>query len=105
MDLSKQQVEHMFSEITKAVEAVGNVVSGGGGKLTADHLLAMLEKVHIEFERDGTPRFPTMVNDYGQVVQSPEITESEYYKKECEKIIARKRMEWNDREARRTLVG
>ena len=108
-DMARQISEHAFGQINEAVERVGNVVSGGGKPLDPNILLAVYEKIQLDFDENGNPSELMMVIAPGMEQRAKEALERLHqdpeYSKRYKEIIDKKRMEWRDREASRRLVG
>lgn len=101
--------EKMFFETMHQVtEKTGNVVDGGGKPLSHESILKVLETIQIDFDSDGNPRMPTMMISPAMEPRLKELINdpaSKEFEKKQKEIIDRKRLEWRDREANRTLVG
>lgn len=101
--------ERMFFEIMhRASQKTGNVVDGGGQPLSHEKILEVLETIQIDFDKDGNPRMPTMVISPAMAPRIKELADAPSVKEfeaKQQKIIEKKRMEWREREANRTLVG
>ena len=69
----------------------------------------MLEKIHIDFDKNGQPRMPNMVIHPDTLERiRPKLAEWEAdpaIKKRRIEILAKKKEEWRDRESNRKLVG
>ena len=109
MDHNPQQSKIAYEEIEKVASDVGNVFDLKGEKLKVDHFFQMLEKLWIDFDKEGKPLLPTIVvgekaykalsEVFTQLENNPE------YKGRMEEIITKKKELWRDREANRKLVG
>lgn len=101
--------ERMFFEIMHQVtQKTGNVVDGGGQPLSHEKILEVLETIQIDFDTDGNPRMPTMVISPAMAPRMKELADdpsAKEFEEKQKKIIEKKRMEWREREANRTLVG
>ena len=51
----------MLKVMEEGIRAVGNEIDGGGQPLSAELILDAWEKVHIDFECDGRPQWPTIM--------------------------------------------
>jgi hypothetical protein len=82
----------LFATITQISDFTGNVVDGKGKKLSHEMMLEMLEKIHIDFDEEGNPKFPSLVI-HPDMAKSLEKLKSEepLYKEKYEEIISRKR--------------
>jgi len=101
--------EKMFFEVMReTTKKTGNVVDGGGQPLSHEMILEVLETIQIDFDADGNPRMPTMMISPAMEPRIKELIDdpaAKNFEKEQQKIIEKKRLEWRDREANRTLVG
>lgn len=108
-EMARQINEHAFGQINEAVERVGNVVDGGGKPLSPEVFLETIEKIHLDFNADGSPSQLTVVIPLGMEQRAKETMEKlqqdPEYSKRYQDIIDKKRLEWRDREAARKLVG
>ena len=75
-EMAKQINEHAFSQISEAVERVGNVVNSGGKPLSPEAVLEMYEKIHLEFGADGSPSQLTIVIPLGMEQRAKETMEN-----------------------------
>jgi hypothetical protein len=104
-----QIVPRMFSELSAAIDEVGNTVDAAGQPLTVDLLLQALEKVEIDFDEEtGEPHFPTLVMHpkLGERLRSllAEADRNEDYTRRLNELVERKWKAWRDREGHRKLV-
>ena len=108
-EMARQISEHAFNQINDAVERVGNVVKGDGKPLNPDIYLDVIEKIHLDFEPDGSHRPLTVVVPPGMEQRVKDTLEQlqqvPAYNKRYQELIEKKRMQWRDREAARKLVG
>jgi hypothetical protein len=102
-----QQARHHYSVINKATEETGNVVRDNKG-LTAETFFAVIEKIQIPFDEEGNPEMPTMVIDPRNTEAARKlIQDSENnpeHKKRMEKLLAKKKKEYDAEQASRKLV-
>lgn len=109
MQAASQQSKIAYEEIEKAVREVGNALDLKGEKFKVDHFFQMLEKLWIDFDKEGKPLLPTIVaGEKAYKVLSEVLTQIENnseYKGRMEEIIMKKKELWRDREANRKLVG
>ncbi|MBK8253207.1 MAG: hypothetical protein IPK82_11145 [Polyangiaceae bacterium] len=56
-----QMTSQMLRTISTAASEAGNTVNLGGRPLTADALCGMFERIHIEFDKDGCPKMPSLM--------------------------------------------
>lgn len=108
-DMAGQISRHMFDDIGKAIEEVGNVVKSGGRPFDADIFLETLQTMHIEFDDDGNMReitavFPPKLEPQARETIRQFQTDPEL-KKRYEDLMTQKRREYRAREAARKLVG
>lgn len=108
-EMARQQAQSVFSQVSEAVERVGNVVDAEGKRISAQMILDVLSKMHVEFNSDLTPQWPTLfippgLSDALQLAQEEYESDPEL-KKQFSQLVERKREEWRAREASRKLVG
>ena len=100
-----EQEKFLFESIERIVQNTGNAVDAKGQPLSPETILQLMEMVEINFTEDGksmTSSFacpPSLSEKLQQLLEDLEKT------KEYKELIERKRNEWRDREANRTLVG
>ncbi|WP_370316000.1 hypothetical protein [Sagittula sp.] len=101
--------ERFFVEIMHQVtQKTGNVVDGGGQPLSYEKILEVLEVIEIDFDANGNPRMPTLMINPALAPRIKEMADgpsAKEFEKKLKKIIEKKRLEWREREANRTLVG
>ncbi len=99
----------MYQTIEAGVKSVGNELNAGGKPITAELILDALDKVLVDFDADGRPRWPTIVihpalSDHLKAEEARFGSEPALAQRLAE-ITERKREEWRAREASRVLVG
>lgn len=108
-EMARKISEHAFRTIFESVEKVGNVIDGSGKVISPEAILAVYEKIHLEFDEYGNPNELTMVVAPGMERRAREALEALHrdpeLKERFDTIIEKKRMEWRDREVARRLVG
>jgi hypothetical protein len=94
----------MFSTISQVSDFTGNVIDGKGKGVTHELLIEMLEKIHIDFDRDGNPIMPSIVihPDMAKTFEKLKADEG-LYKSRIDKIINRKREAYYAEKGRRGL--
>ena len=107
--LAEKKIKQFFDVTNKAVEEVGNSLKRQPGESMIDSYFRSLERVHIDFNDDGTPIMPSLLagsntadelnNALLQIETTPEL------RNRFDGIIERKREEWRARESSRNLVG
>ena len=113
-DLAQQmgeaQTKRMLEVVGEAADEVGNVVHVGG-ELKQDKFLDIFRKVEMDFDPKTLkllPGFTFVMHPKMAAKVGPKIQEWEKdpeFNAKQERIMATKREEWRDREARRKLVG
>lgn len=107
--MQEQKAKQTFSTLEKAAKETGNIVNGEGKPLSADNVLAILEKFEFRFDEHGKFSNPLIVigpeleADAQKAIKK--IIEEEPYKTRFAELVERKRMEWRARESNRKLVG
>ncbi len=106
-EFAKQQVQMTITGISEITELTDNVVQSKG-EFTVEDFFESLEKVEIDFDKNGKPRLPSIVGapDFidkmiAALKKSEHLPEN---KVKMDKIIDLKRKQWNDRENNRKLV-
>jgi hypothetical protein len=108
--MAEQMKRNMFQGLNEVLEKAGQVIDARGKPLDAETIFAVLEKVQIDFDKRGNPaegmRFvihPSLAPRVQQLIEQEKNDPS--IKKRHEEIMAKKWLEWRDREAARKLVG
>lgn len=108
-NLHSKITKNILSEMDKATEKTGNRIDAKGEKFSVKHLLDALKKIPLDFDESGKPYFPTLFVS-PKMAESlskrrEELSQQELeHRDEFEKLIEKKRREWNDRESNRKLV-
>lgn len=104
--IAASQQQTILATVEGAADATGNVVALSGNTIAGRDILNMLARVPIDFDLAGTP----LIRDFFIHPHTPdverawrELHESPGLTTELDALIARKRQEWDDREADRTL--
>lgn len=96
-DMARQQTEHFYGQFDNAVSKVGNVLDANGKPFSIDHLFESLEKIQIDFDKDGRPDMPMMVVGQDIFESVSEVISRSQTDPECEKrfkeLMERKREE------------
>jgi hypothetical protein len=94
-------------KILQATEESGNVIDAQGDKLTKERLLEMISMIQFDFDEGDKPQLDMIVNpDTWDKIKDRmrAIEQDPEYQKEYQRLMARKRSEWHDRESSRKLV-
>ena len=108
--MAEEQTKRMLEVVKEAADEVGNVVHAGG-ELTQDKFLDIFRKVEMDFDPKTLkllPGFTFVMHPEMATKVVPKVQEWENdpeFNAKYEHIMATKRGEWRDREARRKLVG
>jgi hypothetical protein len=108
-DMARQMSEHFFGTLKDDLEKSGQVVDRKGKPLDAEAIFEMIEKIQFDFDGvDETHNIsivipPNLQQRMKEVMMQIETDPS--LRKRHDEIMAKKRMEWRDREAARKLVG
>ena len=105
----KSKIEaHMFQEIEDNTKKGGTWINAMGRPFSTDLLLEALERIQLNFDDDGNPKFPTMVVSpemFEKIKDKlPAVGEDQNFDKRLEELILMKKQEWHDRESNRKLV-
>jgi hypothetical protein len=107
--LARAQAKDIYAHIDAAVAEIGNAVNCNGEPLGATHLLELVAKVEVDFDDRGHPRLPSIFvhPDKQEAVKRvlEELSSNPDLASRWEALIIRKREEWRDREASRSLAG
>jgi hypothetical protein len=109
-DMAKQIARNLYGSLNESLEKAGQVVDNKGKPFSMESVFAVLEKVDIDFDHCGNPvpgfrfvvgqdLFPRVRELIEQGKNDPSI------RKRHDEIMAKKWLEWRDREAARKLVG
>lgn len=114
VDLAKKigedQTKRMIEVVKEAADEVGNVVHTDG-ELTQDKFLDIFRNVEMDFDPKTLkllPGFSFVMHPEMAAQVVPRVQEWEKdpaFRARYDRIMAAKREEWRDREARRKLVG
>lgn len=107
-EMASSQSKMLFDTIHEVTQKTGNVVDATGAKLSHDKLLEVLEKIQIDFDANGNPKMPTMAIHPSMEQRINELNNdpaAKEYERRQKELIEKKRIEWREREANRTLVG
>lgn len=106
-ELGGQQAKYSYKKISDVAVKTGNVVNAGG-KVSVDVFIKMLETISLDFDKNGSPKMPTMVIHPDQAEQWKRVIEEAATPEIDEKIkaiIARKKKEYDAEQASRKLVN
>jgi hypothetical protein len=105
--MAGQQMQTVFEKM-KTPSPHGMPLAWKVGELKFDQILEVWEKMEIDFDDDGKPRWPTIVlqpDAQAEIqVKLPKWHEGPEFRKKWAELIERKRKEFDEREARRRLV-
>ena len=103
--MAYEQEEFLLESVDKTVQNTGNVIDAKGQPLSPDTILQLMEGVEIDFTEDGKSMTSSFVCSPGLSEKLWPLLNDLKKTKEYKELIERKRSEWRDREANRTLVG
>lgn len=107
LDFATDQEKYLIETLNKELEKVGNVINNKGQPLDPDLFLKLIEKIQLDFNPDGTPKFPFIFASEKLMNKLKEIFKllsKEPYKSKFEGILEKKRLEYHVRESNRKLV-
>ena len=85
----------MFSNLSQVTDFTGNVIDGKDKGISSEMLLEMLEKIHIDFDQEGNPQFPSIVIHPDMAKNFEKLkSDEELYKPRFDEIINRKREDY-----------
>jgi hypothetical protein len=99
-----QVMKQFFKSVDDLTTATDQVVDAGGRPFSYELWLQSLEKIDFDFDREGRPRFPTMVvspQQYEKIKQLPPPTQEQL--NSLERLVSRKREEFVARKRHRRL--
>ncbi len=100
----KKLMPQIFGRIGALAEAAGTASNAGGQPISHELVLAQYEKMEIDFDDRGNPILPTMVGSPEMVEVYKRLGEpSAEIEERFQKMIARKREEFNARRRSRKL--
>jgi len=107
--MAKQIASNLYGSLNESLEKAGQVVDNKGKPFGIESIFAVLEKMHIDFDKQGNPADLRFVVGPAVIPRLREIIEQEKsdprIKKRHDEIMENKWLEWRDREAARKLVG
>lgn len=107
LEVAKQTSKFFLREFEKTVNEVGNAINVNG-KLTPEKFLEMFERLQIDFDSTGKPRFPMFIvgsQEVEDAVKKVLLELEQYpYKTRFSNLLDLKREDWRDRESNRKLV-
>ncbi len=107
--MSDQKSIMVFDGIKNAVEEVGNNIDLKGKQFKIQDFFKMLETIWVEFDSEGKAYFPTLVINPATAdsinKEMKKLEDDHDTQKQFNEIIGKKRLEWNERENNRKLVG
>jgi hypothetical protein len=103
--MGKEMMRGVWGMLDKVTQETGNVVNG---PLNHDLFLDLVEKVQFDFDRDGTPQWPSLhlgLEAYAKFQHKfPEWLKDPQFQTRLNRIMERKREEFYERETCRRLV-
>ena len=103
--MAYEQEKFLLESIEITVQNTGNVVDAKGQPLSPEIILQIMEKVEINFTEDGKSMTSSFACSPILREKLQPLLDDLKKTKEYKELIERKRSEWRDREANRTLVG
>jgi hypothetical protein len=107
--LAKSMSHNMFATMDRVTKETGNVFDAKGEKIRAEHLLELWGRMDVNFNQDGSPKWPTIIIHpnveerlRGELIR---LSDDPLLRASLEKLVQQKREEWRAREANRILVG
>lgn len=106
--LGRQMLELLLGAVREAVDETGNSLLLNDGKFTQENIIQMLEMTQHGFDEHGQPTNVLLVSsELGEELRRREAewAKDESFKAKVEEVKKRKKEEFDEREARRRLVG
>lgn len=108
LEMAEQTSKTISDKLHQVTSDSGQVHDAKGKPLSPDTLLEALEKIDIDFNKDGEPSGLTVVvgPELAEHIRrkSPEWEADPEFKRRHRELMDRKREAWRDRESRRTLA-
>lgn len=108
-EINRQKLENIIKTIDEITQKCGTAIDCHGKELSPELLIECFESVEVEFNRDGKPKWPTLVAHpetcqkmkqiFDQIESDPNL------RKRMDQLVKKKWNEWRDRENYRKLVG
>lgn len=105
-EMAMKQAKGVFKALSQPSAHTGSL-SKEDGPITFDLLLKKLESFEVEFDDNGTPRWPTWFLSEDAMAELREHSKEKLTQEQTElmaALVARKRKEFDERENRRRLV-
>lgn len=90
----KNIMESFIKNMNLITDYTGNVFDNKGAPASVDNLIEMFDKMEIPFNRDGTPKLPSMLTSPSMQESLKSVMSSEEFKIRFEKVIQKKRNEY-----------
>ncbi len=105
-DINKQISRLLFDRVEDAAKKSGNIIECKSRKFDFDVFMDMLEKVSIEFTDQGVPMLPTISFSDPEYIKTKFIEwgSNKEYKERFQKLMEKKKKEWDAEESNRKLV-
>lgn len=107
--MAKQMSAHLFTSMNESLEKAGQVIDGRGRPFNFETVFEVLEKLQVDFDKDDKPKDlsfvvgPALIPRVREMIEQSKTDPS--IKRRHDELMARKWLEWRDREAARKLVG
>lgn len=108
LSMASQKEKMLFEAIREATDKTGNIIDAKGKPLSFDLLMELLEKMPIDFDKDGQAIMPTLAVGPDMEDKIKKIAKKCETKENIERhtrLMQKKKDEWRAREADRILVG
>lgn len=107
-DIMNEQSNMVFSSLDETVKKTGNIVNSKDGILKPETFFDLLEKMDIDFDKNGNSRGLSLVVSPETAAKLsrlvPEWEKNKDFDNRYKEIIAIKRKDWDVRESHRKLV-
>lgn len=107
--VSEGQSDFTFRAIAEDLDEAGQSVNAGGQPLTPELFLEVLEKLAVDFDAAGRARFPTLMVGPAMAERAAavlgQLQSNSAYQRRLHSILAKKKAEFDVREASRDLAG
>jgi hypothetical protein len=108
IDLANKKAQYFFSTLETEAEKSGTAIHSQGAPFTAELYLDLLQRMWIDFNEDGSPRFPTSILAPAVMEKARSelrrLAEEPALRQRMSQLLSQKREQWRAREALRELA-
>jgi hypothetical protein len=93
----------LIDGMNKITHFTGNVVDAKGAKLSPEHVIEMIEQIHIDFDEEGEPRLPSLLPSPKLAEGLKQMKWTKQQEERLEQIIEEKRAKHYAKKCHRRL--